>query len=343
MSGRPENDGRSGKALRTWHRTTSLPGLSERLSRYVSELYRRRRWLTRNAGPRKLANLALNGLEAAARKQSLMSLPSVVKIDVTPLCNLHCPACVHAKDGPQNLSRQRFTPDRRMNVDQYRRVIDQVRDTAITVSPYFMGDPLMHPDIVELCRITADAGINMHLSTNLSFNLGPDWIEELVASGLSHLTVCVDGLTQETYGRTRVGGRIERVLRNLAAVCKARDRAGAGTPEIEVQYIKYEHNLHELDAARRQCEDLGVDQFAELWGSTRNWTVERPLGDEPRGPWLFPRCLWPYTTIVVKYDGDVLPCCLHRIGEHYVDGGDSRPVGNLFREDLADVWNSPAY
>ena len=98
-----------------------------------------------------------------------------------------------------------------------------------------------------------------------------------------------------------------------------------------------------MEAARDLCRKMGVDQFAELWGSRDNWVEERPLGDEPRGRWLFPRCLWPYTTLVVKYNGDVLPCCLHRIGEHYVDGGDSRPVGNLFEEDLEQVWNSPAY
>ena len=313
------------------------------MSSYASELYRRRRWLAQNAGPFKLANLALSGMEAAARRERLLSLPSVVKIDISPLCNLHCPACVHAKDGPEALSRQTFTADQRMTVEQYGRIIEQVRRTAVTVSPYFMGDPLMHRDLDQLCRITADAGINLHVSTNLSFRLSDDRIEALVRSGISYLTVCVDGLTQETYGKTRVGGRIDRVLDNLERLCGIRNHVGRRFPEIEVQYIKYDHNLHELPAARDRCREIGVDQFAELWGSTRNWTIERPLGEEPRGRWLFPRCLWPYTTLVIKYNGDVLPCCLHRIGEHYVEGGDSRPLGNLLTQDLADVWNSDAY
>jgi len=313
------------------------------MSRYVGELYRRRRWFIRNVTPRKLANLAMNGIEAASRRDCLVSMPSIVKIDISPLCNLHCPACIHAKDGPGSLARQRFTARQRMSVDQYRRIIEQVRDTAISISPYFMGDPLMHPDLEELCRITADAGINMHVSTNLSFRLTDERIAGLASCGITHLTVCVDGLTQGLYERTRVGGRIKLVMSNLERICGYKRDLGLASPEIEVQYIKYDHNLHELEQARRACSDLGVDQFSDLWGSTENWTVERPMGYEPRARSLFPRCLWPYTTLVVKYDGDVLPCCLHRIGEHYVDRGDSRPAGNLFEQDVRQVWNSKAF
>jgi MoaA/NifB/PqqE/SkfB family radical SAM enzyme len=45
----------------------------------------------------------------------------------------------------------------------------------------------------------------------------------------------------------------------------------------------------------------------------------------------------------VKYDGDVIPCCYYRQSEQYRPGGQDRPVGNVFRTGLREVWNSPAY
>jgi hypothetical protein len=49
--------------------------------------------------------------------------------------------------------------------------------------------------------------------------------------------------------------------------------------------------------------------------------------------------------MVVKYDGDVIPCCNYRHGEQYVTGGggDARIVGNALRDGVRAVWNTPAY
>ena len=78
----------------------------------------------------------------------------------------------------------------------------------MAVSMYYLGDPLMHPDLDEMCRITSNGGLNAHISSNFSFSLTDERLRSLVLSGLTHLTVCVDGFSHETYSRTRVGGRL---------------------------------------------------------------------------------------------------------------------------------------
>jgi MoaA/NifB/PqqE/SkfB family radical SAM enzyme len=186
----------------------------------------------------------------------------------------------------------------------------------------------------------------VHISTNFSFGLKDDRIRSIVQSGLSHLTVCIDGLTQEKYQRTRVGGNIGRVVNNLRRVSQVRKELGRKYPLIEVQYIMFQHNLEEVEQARKLCEELGVEQFSTFWGDLHNWTDRDPGNFDvigPRPAKALPHCYWPYFSTVVKYNGDVIPCCTHRQGMQYAPGADARVFGNVFDKDLAEIWNSPEY
>jgi MoaA/NifB/PqqE/SkfB family radical SAM enzyme len=50
-----------------------------------------------------------------------------------------------------------------------------------------------------------------------------------------------------------------------------------------------------------------------------------------------------YFTTVVKWNGDVVPCCTHRQGMQYVPGADARVFGNIFEKNIHEIWNSPDY
>lgn len=165
----------------------------------ASSTWRRRGWFTRNLTHQKLRNITKAARAFTTKARTTNSLPVGVKIDITPLCNLHCTVCVHAvPDGRPALEVQHFQPTDKMSIDTFAHIIDQIRDHSSAVSLYYLGDPLMHPDLPELCRIAADAELNVHVSTNFSFKLPDQKLEALLTSGLTHLTVCIDGLTQDT-------------------------------------------------------------------------------------------------------------------------------------------------
>jgi MoaA/NifB/PqqE/SkfB family radical SAM enzyme len=296
---------------------------------------------------RKAWNLVSAAEDYALRREKLSALPSFVKIDVSPFCNLRCTACVHADpNGNPHLQQQVFDRKQKMTLEQFSRIIEQIRGRASAVSLYYLGDPMVHPDLDRMCRVAADADLQVHVSTNFSFGLTDDRIRSIVQSGLSHLTVCIDGLTQEKYARTRVGGNIGRVIHNLERVCRVRRELGQKYPLFEVQYIMYQHNIDEVEKARRMCKELGVEEFATFWGDLHNWTSCDPTEFEVRGPrpkGRLPLCHWLYFTTVIKWNGDVIPCCTHRLGMQYVPGADARVFGNVLEKDLAEIWNSHEY
>jgi len=310
---------------------------------------RRREWFTENASPRQVANAGLALAQFALKARVLRAWPVLVKIDISPLCNLRCTYCVHARpSSPADklLTLQSFKAADKMTVGQFDRVVREIGGKSMAVSLYYVGDPLVHPDLAEMCGLASEARLNSHVSTNFSFKLSDDKLAGLVSSGLTHLTICVDGMTQESYERTRVGGRLDLVLDNLRRVLEIRREIGSTRPKIEVQFIKFQHNIAELAEVERWASRHGVDQFTAYWGNLHNY-VDLAQGNYrvfgPKEKKQVPLCTWPYFSMQIKYNGDVIPCCYHRHDQQFIPGGDSRVVGNVFDSSVWDVWNSPEY
>ena len=314
------------------------------LGQLLETTFRRRDRLFRRLTLRKLWNLVVASFDFALKRERVSARPAFVKIDISPICNLRCTVCVHADpNGSALLEKQVFAADHKMSPAQFAKIIDQIKATATAVSLYTWGDPMTHPDLPALCRIAANAGLQVHISTNYSFKLTDARVREIVGSGLTHLTVCVDGLSQQNYEKTRVGGRIAWVLDNLERSLKFRS---AKTPFVEVQFIQYQHNTDELEPARALCEKLGVDQFSSFWGALHNYADREPDQYAVHGPKknrALPGCFWPHFSMVVKWNGDVIPCCEHRMAAQHAPKADARVFGNVFETPLLEIWNGASY
>lgn len=320
-------------------------------SKLVSNLVnvrRRQAWLLDNATPQTFANANLAMAHYVAKSRVLRSWPVFLKIDLSPACNLACTVCVHAPpDGNPELERQQFATNQKMDLGLLEQIVSEVKGKTAALSMYYLGDPLMYPRLNEAAQVAARAGLNTHISSNFSFHLSDQKIRDLVTSGLTHISVAVDGFTQQTYERTRVGGRLDWVRSNLERLVAYRRRLGQRYPRIEVQYIRFRHNEHERDQALTYFRGLGVDQVFDFWGSAHNYTdtdVRSRTVGEPREPGGLPKCWWPYLAMLIRFDGAVLPCCSLRLTEQYVGGdGDDRAVGTIRGGDLWSIWNGSHY
>lgn len=320
------------------------------------QVRRRLAWLRRSISWSALINLVKSGGALALQRERSGMLPPMVKIDISPVCALACPACLHANPAGRNrplLDSQSFHVRQRMTCEQFTAIIDEIHRHTLAVSLYYYGDPLTHPDFSEMVRIASDAGLSTHASTHLSYRLTDAKIAAIVESGLTHLSITVDGATQETYGVTRVRGRLEWVLENLRRIAEAKQARGLAHPAIEVQYLRHPHHpADEGERVERLARSLGAETFSaydgiyfDVDGDLYN-AVDTDLGASdpgpPKGISLIPHCHWPYTGTVIKYDGDVLPCCKWREAQQY-SGGDARALGNVFQTSLRGIWNGASY
>lgn len=305
---------------------------------WLKEFLRRRTWCF-DYNPRKVLNFMLAMRDYSAASGIAQGYPCVVKVNVTPLCRLRCTACIHADC--ESLPPQRFTNDMKMPLRMFQDLVDELEERTFGMSLYYMGDPFLHPDVLGMCAYAHRRGIATHISSACSFRWSDQYIEEIIASGLAHLTVCVDGITQESYGRTRVGGRLELVLDNLKRLLQMRSREGKKHPVLEVQYITLDHNVDELSEAHRMAKRWGADRFTHFRGVSEIHVHQEMAGGQLVPKERAPRCFWPWFSLVVKWNGDVLPCCIHRTLTQYSPDADSHALGNVKDDGLLAVWNSP--
>lgn len=312
----------------------------------IRQIVRRLSWLWGQLTFRKVINYLFLGGAYVFKRQVIQAWPAVLKIDVSPMCNLRCSVCVHADLGDNPVFPRQVFNGKYMSLGQYRKIVDEARGNVAAFSLYYLGDPFMHPDIDEMCRIARDAGINVHLSTNFSFKFTEERIAQIANSGVTHLTVCVDGFSQETYGMTRLQGNLRWVLDNLECLCKYKKVNRLKYPRIEVQYLKFNHNSKELPQAMSFFNRLGIDHVESYWGMVNNYIELDPKSFdvfEPRASKMFPLCSWPFATMLIKYNGDVIPCCNFRHVSQYGEGENARVLGNVFENGIHAVWTSSEY
>jgi radical SAM protein with 4Fe4S-binding SPASM domain len=264
-------------------------------------------------------NAGLLLLDLALRRRVCRSRPIVVKIEPTNVCNFRCPGC--RTGSGQDKSRRGM-----IRFDDFRSIVDQTCRHAFKCILYMWGEPLIHPDLFRMVRYAAMKNMAVQLSSNLNV-FRPSYADQLVQSGLEHLIVAMDGVSQEVYEVYRVGGQVQKVVDNLEAILRARRTRGSRLPFVELQYIVFEHNRHEIPEARQLAERLGVDRLTIIDSQSRATRPAAGAGPRRRAR---EKCNMLWMMACVNWDGSLSPCC---------DSVDDS-FGNVLEQGLDVLWNS---
>ncbi len=105
------------------------------------------------AKPAKLANAALAMAEMQLGRTQPRSLPSIVRLEPTGICNLRCPRCATGLGIDPR-------PKGFLSLESLDRLIELVRPYAMVVRFDGLGEPFLYPHIVEgIRRINAAAWV----------------------------------------------------------------------------------------------------------------------------------------------------------------------------------------
>jgi pyruvate-formate lyase-activating enzyme len=170
-------------------------------------------------------------------------------LEPTKECNIYCDGCysANAKGSHKSLAQVRSDLD----------VFERFRQTdAVSVAG---GDPLVHPEIVEVVRMIASRGLKPVVNTN-GHGLTPSLLRDMKAAGLAGFTFHVDSL------QTRPGwkGATEVELNELR-LGYAERVAEVGGLSCAFNSTVYEKTLPEapeiLEWARRHADKVHVVVF----------------------------------------------------------------------------------
>jgi pyruvate-formate lyase-activating enzyme len=249
---------------------------------------------------RRLRNLWLLTWENYRIEPLPRSVPARLCIESTSACNLKCPHCF---TGAGEVGRPAAT----LSLSFYRRLLAELGDRLWQIEFHNWGEPLLNKNLFTMVAEATAQGLSTSLCTNFSLPFDAARAEDLVRSGLKIMGVSIDGAHQETYEQYRVRGQLNRVLENCRLVVATRRRLRVRTPRIIWGFHLFAHNVHDVEAARRAADDIGVE-FHVSRGRVvgPDWDPdERVIAHERVTPIPCPTL---FHTAVVYADGSIAPC-----------------------------------
>ena len=280
-------------------------------------------------------------LSGVTKKNIVWGYPSIVNIEPTNICNLRCPLCITG-------SMQMKRPYGRMDFSNFKKFVDQVADKIIYITLYHQGEPYLNKQFNDMVAYAKSKGVYVATSTNAHF-FTPELCEKIVESKLDSMIISLDGVTQGSYEKYRVLGNLDTVLDGIRNLVEAKRTLKRKTPYLFLQFLVMKQNEHEIPQVKKLVRELGVDRL--LIKTTQVMTLEEakewlPESDKYRrykldenefkakqGQGVCPR-LW--MTTLVDWDGQVVPCCFDKNGEH--------AMGNLAGgEDFKSIWDNEHY
>ncbi len=151
----------------------------------------------------------------------------------------------------------------------------------------------------------------------------------------------IDGATQSTYQKYRVGGRLENMLNNIRKLNEYKRMFNSEHSHLIWKFILFAHNEHEVSLAQEMGGELGMGfQLTEnadpeyvSSGHTPSYeTHYEPLPQLPAYGTHF--CLQMFTAPMISWDGRLFGCCINSTENDY---------GNVFKSGLKACISSKRY
>ncbi len=271
------------------------------------------------------------------RRPLKMGVPAVLSVEPASFCNLHCPEC---PSGNGSLRRAKEL----IPVKLYEKIINEIAPYTAYLTLYFQGEPYLHPEFTTLINMAHKKNIYTATSTNAHF-LTDENAEKTVRSGLDKLIMSVDGATQAVYEKYRTGGNLQEVCEGIKRLVMWKKRLKSRTPFVEMQFLVFRHNEHQISEIQRMAKELGVNKLSLKTAQIYDFENGSPFlpvkqkysryKETKNGKFILRKplcnhCRRAFTGAVITADGTVLSCVFDKNGEH--------ALGNICEQPLAEIW-----
>jgi radical SAM protein with 4Fe4S-binding SPASM domain len=291
----------------------------------------------------KAKNFLLVEKQKQLRLEEVCGYPYWLTIDPTNFCTLRCPFC---PTGQHRNSRTKAM----LSLQAFNNVLSELGPYLIHIDFCNWGEPLLNKDIYKMIKFAKEFNIDTKVDSNFNYFNEKD-AQDMVLSGLDRLIVSIDGASQETYSKYRVGGDFRKVMSNLKLLIEKRKQLNRTNPYISWQFLVFRHNEHEIEEARKMAADLGIDSigFTKAFIGDKDWIPlneeyshykKEEIKDNESTSGHFKSCEekfcnWPWEAIAINPEGSVSACC------SVEDEKDD--FGNIFRDPFKDIWNNDKY
>lgn len=244
---------------------------------------------------------------------------SRVYVEITNICNLHCSFCHgHSR------------PPRRMDRQDFARVLAQLKGQTEYIYYHLMGEPLSHPDLPVFLQMANDCGFRSVITTNGTL---------LEKRGMALIDACVHKVNISLHSFEKEDQAAHQdYMRRVADFADCATKAGVivsfrlwnkgfdgGKNDSAVAFL---HHRFPGDWTENTRGYRIRDKLFLEWGQRFTWPdADAPLTTDQV------TCRGMRDHFGILCDGSLVPCCL--------DADGIITLGNIFRQDIADILATP--
>ena len=255
--------------------------------------------------------------------------PLHLDIEPTNACNLKCPMCPRTVILNDESKNENFHVGN-MKLETFKKLIDEAVEIGVySIKLNWLGEPLVHKDIVEMVRYAKEKGIiDVMFNTNAAL-LTEDISRKLIEAGLDKIFFSFDSPYKEQYEEIRVGASYEESLENIKSIVKIRNSMGKTTPLTRVSMVLMDDN--------KEAYNDFVELFKDIVDIVAYVEYREPIGE---GMEITENvngfaCAQLWERMFVAWDGEVIVCC--------VDSERGYVAGNIHENSIKEIWNGEKY
>ena len=243
-----------------------------------------------------------------------------IYVEITNRCNLSCSFCSKVEK-----------PLRNMTIEEFKCIIEKIKDYTDTIYLHVKGEPLVHPNLIEFLNVAEEHNIKVNLTTNGT--LFPNLVDKLKeCKSLKKINFSLHSENnKENY--------LEDIFKNVEKL-----------QEVTVVYRLWTLNNGGLDVKSTQTVNKIVSYYklsteiVDKIKNENNVKIKDRIFVDKDNEFEWPSitnhnscgfCYALKTHIAILVDGTVVPCCLDSNG--LVD------LGNIYNESLENIINSNRY
>ena len=273
-----------------------------------------------NRGKGHLVNYIKNRLEwhFNPRLHHVSKFPSHVDVELSSLCNLHCPMCYTTTDEFKEKVNAGL-----MDYELFKKIIDEGAKYGLySIRLSLRGEPFIHPKIYDMIKYAKEKGIKEVASLTHGGQIDEEKFEKLIDLGLDWLTISFDGIG-ETYEKIRHPLKFDDAVKKIKNYQEIKKKRKSVKPVIKVQTV--------WPAISKNPEE-----FYKIFNPITDQVASNPLIDYLGNDTdiLYEEnftCPQLWQRLVIGSDGRVMLCANDEMASYN--------IGDTNKESLYDIWH----
>ncbi len=290
--------------------------------------------------------------------------PLFLEIEHTTVCNFRCRICEHSYWNEPSIN---------MNFKKFKYIFDQFKKPK-WIGLTGIGSSYLNPDFHKIVRYCKSKGTIVELMDHFAHFKNEAQIKELLEIGPDFQFVSMYGATKKTSESVCVGSDFDLVIKNIRTFVRLKKQMKKRFPIINFHFIVTRKSKEEIfdfmdfvksldaeigeilvtpmlhdfkeakgysvkmepeyiDKIRKKAAQLGIATTINLTAIKESEGLISKPGFDYCKEYIMP---------FVFVTGDISPCCgINEANERDILKKNS--PGNLFKQNLYDIWYSPQY